>query len=254
MKKGKTLLLIGGFLLISFGAASILGGAAILYFNQRTDKDGFALSDAYKVRSTACAFALWVKPIDWNNQFFILPLKWFNHEDFVQTKWVVRAVNSSKELFVGWANATDGESYLERNTIAFETPSTDWYWDTQPYYAGIEIYSTAIYNNGTPSRSPIEETFWLKSAHSSNSSTINWDPVWEPPTSKNILIVMNLDGSRNVDADIQLGFKVPIFSWLPYLLIPLGALLSVSGFFLIRRRADGGKRSSKIIPSAPGCG
>jgi hypothetical protein len=47
---------------------------------------------------------------------------------------------------------------------------------------------------------------------------------------------MDLDGSKGVEADIQLGFKVPILGWLAYLLIPLGVLMCICGIFLVKRR------------------
>jgi hypothetical protein len=47
---------------------------------------------------------------------------------------------------------------------------------------------------------------------------------------------MNADGSSNVDADIQLGFKVPLFGWLPYLLLALSIIMLVVGWFLFRYR------------------
>jgi hypothetical protein len=65
---------------------------------------------------------------------------------------------------------------------------------------------------------------------------MNWNPVWDETTGRNILVIMNADGSSNVDADIQLGFKVPLFGWLPYLLLALGIIMLVVGWFLFRYR------------------
>jgi hypothetical protein len=47
---------------------------------------------------------------------------------------------------------------------------------------------------------------------------------------------MNADGSSNVQATLQLGFAVPILGWLPYLFIPLGAVLCLGGVLMFRRR------------------
>jgi hypothetical protein len=228
IKKGKFILLIGVVLLLLLGVSSILGGTAILVLNRGTDKDGYSLSDVYKVETSTYAFALWVEPLRVSST-----IGWMNHEDIAQTKWVVKAVNPSKEIFVGWAKAANGENYL--NGIQYETPPS-WHWSTSPYHASMNIPPTVIYNEGAPSKSPTLETFWLESAHSSNTSTLNWDPNWPPQAGRNILIIMNADGSSNVEADLQLGFKVPIFGWLPYLLMPLGIIMCLGGIFLIRRR------------------
>jgi hypothetical protein len=47
---------------------------------------------------------------------------------------------------------------------------------------------------------------------------------------------MNSDGSRNIEADIQLGFTVPIFSWLPFVLIPFGVIFCLAAIFVIRQK------------------
>lgn len=228
IKKGKIILLVGIVILLILGISSIVSGTVIVVLNRGTDKDGYSLSDVYKVETSTHAFALWVNPL--RIPFY---LSWMNPEDIAQTKWVVKAVNSSKEIFVGWAKAADGDNYL--NGFQYETlPS--WHWSTWPYHASMDIPSTAIYNEGAPSKSPTQEAFWIESAHSSNSSTLNWDPNWPSQAGRKILVVMNADGSNNVEADLQLGFKVPIFSWLPYLLIPLGIVMCLGGIFLIRRR------------------
>jgi hypothetical protein len=42
-----------------------------------------------------------------------------------------------------------------------------------------------------------------------------------------------------VQADLQLGTKIPMFGWMPLLLIPAGLILSIMGIavFLLRRRS-----------------
>ena len=81
-----------------------MGGTAILVLNRGTDKYGYSLSDVYKVETSTYAFALWVNPLRIPSY-----LSWMNSKNIAQTKWVVKAVNSSKEIFIGWAKAADGE-------------------------------------------------------------------------------------------------------------------------------------------------
>jgi len=47
---------------------------------------------------------------------------------------------------------------------------------------------------------------------------------------------MNLDGSKNISADIQIAFKSPILTVLPFVLLPLGIVLAVEGIYLLRRK------------------
>jgi len=227
-RRHKVIILVVCVLLFILGVSAILGGVAILVLNQGTDEDGFALSNVFEVRSSACAFVLWVAPANIPSY-----LSWMGSENIGETRWVVEAVDPSKELFVGWAKAVDGEGYIEG--LMFETPPS-WHWLIWPYSPEIDVPSSVVYNTGVPSRSPAEESFWLESEHSSGLVELNWDHAWDAEDGRNILIIMNLDGSSNVEADVQLGFKVPLFGWLPYLLIPLGAVLVLVGVFLFRRK------------------
>jgi hypothetical protein len=153
-------------------------------------------------------------------------------KDIGQAMWTVEP-DSSEELFVGWAEAVDGENYL--NGIMFSTPPA-WHWYIEAYYAEIEIPTSLTHNQGAPTRPPAEETFWLETAQSNGTSKITWDAFWEPSENRKILIIMNADRTRNVEADIQLGFKVPIFGWLPFVLIPVGVIFCLIGVFVIRRK------------------
>ncbi len=229
----RIIILIGCIILLLVGIVIAFGGVALLAYNMGTDADGYSQSNVYEVRTDSYAFALWV-----GSSNFPSYLTWMSAKDIGQAMWTVEPINSDKPLFVGWAEAADGQDYLE-NGIRFSTPPV-WHWSVEAYYAGIEIPPSVTYNQGEPTRSPAEETFWLKTAQSSGTSKITWDAFWKPlenrTENRKILIIMNADGSRNVDADIRLGFKVPIFGWLPFVLIPVGVICCLVGVFVIRRQ------------------
>ncbi|MGD9129975.1 MAG: hypothetical protein PVH73_00180 [Candidatus Bathyarchaeota archaeon] len=230
-KSGKAvriLILIGCIVLLLFGVLLIFGGAALLAYNMGTDADGYSQSSIYEVRSDAHAFALWVAP-----SRFPSYLTWMSPKDIGQAVWTVEPVNSSKKLFVGWAEAADGKNYVEK--MMFSTPPT-WRWYIEAYYAEIEIPPSLTHNQGAPTRPPAEETFWIETAQSNGTSKITWDAFWEPLENRKMLIIMNADGSRNVEADIQLGFKVPIFGWLAFVLLPVGVIFCLIGVLVIRQK------------------
>lgn len=228
-KKVRTLVLIGCIVLFVFGIVFTLTGVGLLAFNMETDADGYKQSSIYEVRSDSYAFALWVK-----SSSFPSYLTWMSPKDIGQERWTVKTVNTDKPLFVGWAEAVDGENYLYSG-IMFSTPPT-WHRSIAAYHSEIEIPASIIYNQNAPPRPPTEETFWIETVKSTETSTITWDAFWESVEDRKILIVMNADGSRNVQADIQLGFKVPIFSWMPFVLIPVGLILCLTGAFLIKQK------------------
>jgi len=227
-KAARIVILIGCIVLLLFGALLIFGGAALLAYNMGTDADGYSQSSIYEVRSDSYAFALWVAP-----SRFPSYLTWMSAKDIGQAMWTVEPVDSSEELFVGWAEAADGENYVEG--MMFSTPPV-WHWYVEAYYAEIEIPTSLTHNQGEPTRPPTEETFWVETAQSNGTSKITWDAFWEPVENRKILIIMNADGTRNVDADIQLGFKAPILGWLPFVLIPVGAIFCLIAVLVIKRK------------------
>jgi len=53
-----------------------------------------------------------------------------------------------------------------------------------------------------------------------------------------IWFIMNLDGTKNITADIQIAFKSPILTILPFILLPLGLILVIGGVYpLIRKKS-----------------
>jgi len=224
----KVAFIVAAVLLSAFGLIALVGGAYVLYLNNGTDSEGYAISQPYQVQTSSSAFALWVAPMHITGVF-----SWLGNTNIAATKWVVSTSNSGQEVFVGWAKASDVDSYL--GGFSYESPQA-WQWHTIPYAPEINIPSTTTYNQGSPAVPPAQERFWTKTATTTNSTTIYWEPTWNTSEGMNVLVVMNGNGSSGVHANIQLGFKVPILGWLPYLLIPLGIVLLALGLLLVKKR------------------
>jgi hypothetical protein len=226
--RSKTIVMVGSILLIILGSVAIVGGAVVFYFNSGTDAEGYAMSPVFEVRSSANAFVLWVAPM--KESIF----SWLGEDNIAQTKWVVKAADSGTQVFAGWINASDGGSYVSQ--FMYETSDQDWFWRISPYYAKIDVPSTKIVNQDDPTRPPTDEIFWLDSVVTNESATIYWDPSWDESEGMKMIMLMNADGSKGVNADLQLGFKVPILTWLPLLLIPLGIVLCIGGYLLLKKK------------------
>jgi len=230
-KRGHLSLVAAGALLTIIGASLLVGGVAVLYFNQEADRDGFVLSNTYDVRSPAYAFVI-------QTDFSNIPsyLRWLNPG--VQSEWVVSGVNQSQELFVGYARYDDALNYEYDSGVMFETPS-DYHYETGPYYVQFDVDQTIVNGLNAPGN-PSQEAFWLQSSDSKGPTVVYWNGnrsastmTWKP--GEYALVIMNPDGSRNVQAEIQMGFRVTILSWLPTLLLPLGVVLVAAGALLMRR-------------------
>jgi hypothetical protein len=225
----RILFAVFAILLLLMGVLLIACGAALFAYNSGADSEGYSISEPYTIKTSANAFVVWVRNMNLNPMY-----AWIGADNLAKNKWIITSINSEKEVFAGWARAADCESYI--SFFTHETPNMSWHWYTEPYYAEIEIPSTAIEGQGAPTRPPTQEGFWTKSVSTSDSAAIYWDPVWDANKGMNMLVIMNADGSSNVNATFQLGHTVPILQWLPYLLIPFGIVLCVGGLLLIRKR------------------
>ena len=215
--------LILALVVFVFGFLLLAGGASVLMYNQDTDSEGYSYSNVYHANTTTYAFILYM------NDFKASTWGWLGYDNIAQIKFIVRNQNPAKELFTGYATTLQSEPY--RTTFQCEFPIY-WGWYVEPYYAEIMINNTLIDGAGAPSSLPQTQTFWLTTAQSSDTAVMTYLPLHE----QHIWFIMNQDGSPGITADIQIGFKSPILTILPFILLPLGILLSAGGLFLLRRR------------------
>jgi hypothetical protein len=148
------------------------------------------------------------------------------HEDIDQAKWVITS-NSTKELFVGFLTPTSFDSVASGH----EFNSLEWGWDAGMGWAAIYPYGLNTNNKGGPSLSPsiMGASYWPSKDEFTGSSAIHFDPFFGPSEDLRTLAIMNLDGSPGIDANLQLGWRVPALDWLPYLMIIVGLVMSIVG-------------------------
>jgi uncharacterized membrane protein len=216
-------ILVLGIVIFLFGLVVIASGISIYIYNQGNDSDGYVYSNVYHVNTSVYAFALYM------NQYTISTWGFLGAANVAQLKFIVKATDPSRELFTGYATTKEGEPYLQ--SFECEIP-TNWHWWAEPYYAEIFINTTTIAGTGAPASLPVAQTFWLAQAHSNSIAEMTYLPLKE----QHIWFIMNQDGSKNVSADIQIAFKSPILTVLPFILIPLGIVFSAVGIYFFRRK------------------
>jgi hypothetical protein len=232
--KGRRAFLFWGIILMLIGIISLLTGVFILIFNVSADTEGYHGSNIYEIRTSTYAFELEIGALRMVTPYARLGMQLFGVNDIVQAKWVITPQDNSKELFSGFTTAVNGKNYISQ--MQTEGPP---YWNWHgPYDPQINIGTTSIFGpaNIGPTALPATETFWLTSTHGKGKQFIEYSPVWDNQNDNKYLVIMNLDGSRNVKANIQLAFRIPIFARLSYWLIPIGILLNTAGIVLIRKR------------------
>jgi hypothetical protein len=241
-KKKKAVYFFGIIMLMLIGLSGIIGGATIMYLNTTTDHDGYTVSNVYHIESNSSAFVFILSSRSVSGYF-----AWMGLENLEATKWIVTSVNGT-QIVAGWANSTVGMGYV--NQFKHQMP-TIWGWSTRLYYSQLNINSTYYAGSGTASSNssllPQNQTFWINSILTDNTGELYFTPYWNSSEGYRTLIVMNADGSNGVYADIQVCFKVPLFAWLPYLLIPVGAVFCIGGYAVIRKY----RKTKRQAPTVP---
>jgi len=223
-KRKKNIVLV--VILFLLGFLVLAGGISVFVYNLDTDSEGYVYSNIYQVNTSTYAFTLYM------NKFNLSPWGFLGPENAAQIKFIVKLTDPSKELFTGYATTSSSEPYLKSFLNEFPTY---WYWLAEPYYSEIYINTTAVDGVGAPAQLPQTQSFWLTSAHSNNTAVMTYLPLHQ----QHIWFIMNLDGSKNISADIQIAFRSPALMSLPYILIPLGSLMIIGGVFLFRRKKKG---------------
>jgi hypothetical protein len=214
------------------GFASLVSGAWLIYRNAGTDS-GYTISDTYEVRTSTHAYWMRMSALKLESWYSKIGIQLFGADQLAQAKWVVKSPNSGKEIFAGLVSAAAATDYL--NSMETEGPYPYWEWNTGPFYADLNITTTKVFNGLSGlTRSPAEESIWASSESFIDQATLYWDPYWSGMENDKYLIIMNLDGSSGIQADIQLGFKTPIFDWLQYLLAVIGSLLLFVSYIILK--------------------
>ena len=144
-------------------------------------------------------------------------------EDLVTLK-IKAESNNGKPIFIGIIEADDaidifGEAAYEQITD-FRMDDFD---DRYPY---IEYR----YHSGeTLNVTPTELNIWASEVSGSGEQTL----TWSPETGNFWLVIMNMDGSPDVDVDVGMGAKVPILSVIGQGLFVGGLVLLAGGIIIV---------------------
>jgi hypothetical protein len=197
-------ILIGGFLIL-VSVPILFAGSALLGVNGVLDQGGgyIGIDDVDFVTST---YAIVGKELDIENVVIDddCPPNWVWEPtvgDFVTFK-VTADSNEGKDVFIGIIEDDDGLMYLKDVEYDYITEFNmdDYRHDPQIQYrrhSGDEL-----------SIPPTETDIWVAEASGPGRQTLTWSP--EP--GNYWLVIMNEDGSPDVNVDTSLAVKVPILS------------------------------------------
>lgn len=181
---------IAGISIILISCAFILAGGGMIWVNSAlTDDEGYFMSDTLHMTRNSYAIVSEHAEVE-------LGLSWALDQGNIATfKGEVENGNPLESIFVGIARKDDLESYLRNvpyeRIIDLEIENAGWEYETIP--------------GTTRPAPPATQTFWAQSAHGYGPQILEWEPkrgTW-------VFVIMNEDGSGGIDANVQIGAKVP---------------------------------------------
>ena len=225
MSIGRVLLLIFGVIGILISIGLLMGGGAILLVdNTIKDSQGFYTTKTIQIEKDSYAIVTGPADIDieagWDKGLGL------DLGDLATFKVTGKSNDSSKQLFIGIATELDIEAYL--GSVQYDEVTN------------IHLYPYSVDYQNHPGNivpgAPTSQIFWTSSTFGAGTQSLEWGLE----TGSHSLVLMNSDGSSDINISIELGAKIP---WLLGvgigLLVGGGLALAIGSamiFFAVRRQ------------------
>jgi hypothetical protein len=205
---GRVILIVLGSIGVLFGVAVLAGGGFLLWTDRTQREDGYLTTPTERFATPTYALTRTRLEVDTDGEGWVLNESWLG-------KVRIRGESSGdKTLFIGIGPQPEVARYL--GTVAHANVQDI---DLDPFR--VRYLSVS---GGPPQAPPTEQTFWAASASGVGTQTLTWK-VREGDWS---VVLMNADGSRGVQADIDLGAKLSFLLWVAIGLL-IGGALAVGG-------------------------
>ena len=240
MTTGRIILLIFGLLILLASLPLLIGGGSILGVNAfLPDDDGFFTSGDHRLDRDSYAMVTESADIDFGEEW---DGGWgwcgdWDSGDFVTIKIEGKNNDSSKGIFIGIADESDWEAYL--NDVEYDE-ITDISLD--PFKVEYKNHA----GNSSPA-APTSQTFWIEEVYGTGLQILEW----ELEMGTYSVILMNDDGSRGVDADVAVGARVPWLFGLGVGLVVGGVAALIIGILMVIFSLRGRKKSQLSEPTQP---
>jgi len=209
---GRIIVLIFGVIGILISIGLLMGGGAILWMdNTIKDSEGFYTTETIQIEKDSYAIVTGPADIDietdldWGWQWDLGDLATFKIEG--------KSNDPSNQLFIGIARESDIDAYL--SGVEYDELTNI---HINPYSIDYQNHPGSIIPGA-----PTSQTFWTSSTYGSGTQSLEW----ELEAGSYSLVLMNSDGSSDIDIGVELGAKFP---WL--LGVGIGLLVG-SGLALV---------------------
>ena len=219
MSAGRVVLLVFGIIFLVGAVFMLVAGGGMVWANGAlTDNEGFFSTETSRIESDGYAIVSEPVRIDWDMECGV---GWCcSPGNLVTFKVEGSNRDASKGIFIGIAEESDVEEYLE--DVEYDEIVQ---WQADDFELDVE-YDT---HDGTAVPAPPASQDWAASANGSGTQTLEW----EPQSGNWVLVVMNEDGSAGVDVNGAVGAKVPWVFRAGVGLLVAGVVVLVAGIVMV---------------------
>ena len=220
MSSGRIVLLVFGIIFLVASVFLLLGGGGLVWANAAmTDSDGFYTTKTTRLQSDSYAIVTQPADIDWDAD---RGMGWCcDPGDFLTIKVEARNRTASQGVFIGIAPESDIDDYLE--DVEFDE-ITEWTSNS----CGVDVEYRRHPGDAEPA-DPSAQTFWEVSAYGTGTQNLKW----EPETGNWVMVIMNQDGSYDIDISGAVGLKIPWVFWVGIGLLIAGAVALPAGIVMV---------------------
>jgi hypothetical protein len=229
---GRVAAVVGGAVTGLVAFVLVVAGAVLLYANGQKDRDGYVSTASDRFHTST--YALATDDLDVNSD----APGWIDDGAALGHIRLKATSRDGKPVFVGIAPTKDVKAYLSGTAHADVTDV-----EYTPFHA---TYRTHAGDRPAP---PVAQRFWTVSANGNGTRTVEWkvrSGNWS-------VVVMNADGSANVNAGVSAGADAPWLSAAGWITIGTGALFALIAGTLVYvgvRRPREPREPAALAPAA----
>jgi hypothetical protein len=208
---GRITLIVVGALLALLGVSILVGGVAVAVVDNTRDPDGFLMSAPGQVTSDASAILMPDLQVHGFGGWGV---------DAQSMSGTMRITTTSdRPVFVGIGPSDQVAAYLAsvRHDVVED-------FSTSPFRVSYRAVA-----GGAPSVSPAAQSFWVATGTGTGTNVLTWSPQegdWS-------VVMLNADGSPQIDAMVSVGALVPVLHGVAVGLCLGGSVLFLLGLALV---------------------
>jgi hypothetical protein len=218
-----------GIILMILAITSLGSGGYIWLMNYlRLDSNGYMTSPTLKLSSDSPIIVFTDHKFNLRAEIPTFLQFFVNPDNFITERWAIKN-NLSKDVFIGIATAEKSSQFLSQ---IHHKEANEWDVSVSPWEMEIWVDNYNNWPGINAAQKPSDTNIWLTSGSGRDNAQFEIVMV----SGDYHVLIMNTDGSPNLDVDLVVGGKIPLMLGLPIPLLAIGIILGGIGLIIYPRQ------------------